>query len=146
MERIVTDISELRKLPEVASSGNDVQGLANRLFSAMEEWGGQGLAANQIGISRRIFVLLLQNATPICIVNPTITKQKGSQESNEGCLSLPGVIVRVKRPHRVRVKGFNQYWVPVNYKFEGIDARRACHEIDHLDGKLIIDYGNGFKA
>lgn len=138
--KIVTDIERLRKPTEWVKQSDPVLEIAAELFEGMLEHNAQGLAANQLGYSLRMFVMKLQPNTTICIVNPLITKTRGSYESNESCLSLPGVTVRVKRPMEVRVKGGNQYFKPVHYHFRGIEARRACHEIDHLIGKLIIDY------
>lgn len=78
----------------------------------------------------------------ICLVNPTISKVRGHQTSVERCLSLPGVSVKVIRPMIITVRALNQYLKPVKYKFSGFDAVVASHEIDHLSGTLIIDYGN----
>ena len=137
---IVTDINRLRKATEWVKETDDILKIAEDLFREMAEFHAQGLAANQLGYNLRMFVMELNRGTPICIVNPVIVKTRGSYESNEACLSLLGVLVRVKRPVEVRVKGVNQYFKPVNYRFRGIEARRACHEIDHLIGKLITDY------
>ena len=138
--KIVTDIAAMRKPCEAVKEDENIVELAELMFKAMQELKAQGLSANQIGLDKRVFVMLTK-ATPICIVNPVITMSKGIVASNEGCLSIPGQIVRVKRPQVIRIKGVNQYFRPVNYKFEGIEARRACHEFDHLRGKLITDYG-----
>lgn len=139
---IVTDIEKLRKPTEWVEKPIDVElvEIADVLLTEMVAHNAQGLAANQLGYDLRMFVMQLRQYTPICIVNPVITKTTGSYETNEVCLSLPGVVVRVKRPAEVRVKGVNRYFKPVNYRFRGIEARRACHEIDHLIGKLITDY------
>ncbi|GAI61685.1 unnamed protein product [marine sediment metagenome] len=140
---IITDIEKLRKparLIEPADDFTEFVELADLLLSEMIAHNGQGLAANQLGYDKRIFVMNLNQGIPICIINPMIMKTRGNYESNEACLSLPGVIVRVKRPYEIKVKGVNKYFRSVNYRFRGIESRRACHEIDHLDGKLIIDY------
>ena len=139
---IVTDIEKLRKQTEWVKKPIDVElvEISDVMLSEMVAHNAQGLAANQLGYDLRMFVMKLRQYTPICIVNPLITKSSGSYEANEDCLSLPGVTVRVKRPAEVRVKGVNKYFRPVNYRFKGIEARRACHEIDHLIGKLITDY------
>lgn len=99
-----------------------------------------GLSANQLGYNKRIFVMRLDPLPPICMVNPMITKARGSQIGNERCLSVPGKSVKVKRPYQITVKGLNQYLRPVKYKMRGLNARIVCHEVDHLNGKLIIDY------
>lgn len=140
---IVTDTEKLRKSTEWVKKPDDFTEyveITDVLLSEMVQHNAQGLAANQLGYNLRMFVMTLREHIPICIINPVITKTRGSYEANEGCLSLPGVVVRVKRPVEARVKGVNKYFRPVNYRFKGIEARRACHEIDHLIGKLIIDY------
>ena len=114
--------------------------LADLMFRTMKEYRAQGLAAVQVGRRLRLIVLLNEPGTPVCLVNPFIMKSKGTVVAVEGCLSLPGVWVPVPRPRRITVEGLNQYMKPVRYRFEGIKARRACHEWDHLNGKLITDY------
>lgn len=146
---IVTDIERLRKPAELVRQVKDdftaVVEVADVLLTEMIQHNAQALAANQLGYDLRMFVMKLREYTPICIVNPEIVKTRGWYESNEACLSLPGVVVRVKRPMEVRVKGFNKYFRPVNYRLKGIEARRACHEIDHLNGKLITDYAKNSR-
>ena len=137
---LVTDIEQLRKVTELVKETDDILKVADDLFREMVEFHAQGLAANQLGYDLKIFVMERNKGVPTCIVNPVIVKTKGWYEANEICSSLPGVSVRVKRPKEIRVRGVNQYFMPVNYKFKGIEARRACHEIDHLIGKLITDY------
>lgn len=142
---IIADQKRLREIIPIFEAKEKIDFVllnetASILFSEMKEHNGQGLAANQLGLDLRMFVIKRSKYSPICIVNPEITREKGHQSANEGCLSLPGVIINVKRPLEIRVKGFNQYFRQVIYKFIGIEARRACHEIDHLNGKLIIDY------
>jgi peptide deformylase len=104
------------------------------------------IAANQLVMKLpvvlpRAFVMKLDTLTNIFIVNPMITKEVGEATAIEGCLSLPGVKCNVKRPKKIVVRGFNENWQPVGYKLHDFSARVACHEIDHLDGKLIDDVG-----
>lgn len=145
MVKIVTDINVLRRPCILATRQDDVTQLAGVMLDVMAECHGQGLAANQVGANIRVIVMQVAGRSPVCIVNPVIGKTKGWQKANEGCLSLPGRLVMVKRPAMVRVTGCNQYWQPVRYRFQGIEARRACHEIDHLNGRLIIDYAEQSK-
>lgn len=82
---------------------------------------------------------------PICILNGIRVKKpyplddRGMDVQVEECLSLPGVKVKVARPLKARIDGFNQYWNPVSYRFLYRRARIACHELDHGDGIIIID-------
>lgn len=140
MAAIVTDREILRKPTKEVMPGDPVLEVAGELFKEMREYKAQGLSANQLGYSLSMFVMVQQRGAPICLVNPQIVKEKGWQGANERCLSLPGEVVQVIRPKEIRIKGVNPYFKPVNYKFADIEARRACHEIDHLNGKLIIDY------
>jgi len=149
MKAIVTDQTFLRKITEEVKEGEDISEIVSTLFNELkhsEEIRGVeafGFAANQFGYSKRIFVMKLKPYSPICIVNPFITKERGSQVREEGCFSIPQTIKEplvVKRPMQITVKGLNQYLKPVKYKLSGLQARVACHEVDHLNGKLIIDY------
>jgi peptide deformylase len=98
------------------------------------------LSANQIGSSQRVMVMRYDNAhPPICLVNPRITKKKGTQLDREACLSMPNEITWVRRPMQVKVDGKNQYGVWVKYDFHGHAARVCCHEVDHLNGWLMTD-------
>lgn len=137
---IVTDEAQLRIPTDFVKKGEDISEIVDNLFREMQEHDALGLAANQLGYKKRIFVMNMKPWPPICVVNALIHKNRGSQVSLEGCRSLPGVQVRVKRPHHITLKGVNQYFKPVKYRLNGLQARTAYHEIDHLIGKLITDY------
>ncbi len=138
---IITNERDLRKPTEWVKETDSIKQVADDLFREMKEHEGcVGLAANQLGYEYRMFVMDMKPLPPICIVNPVVIKQRGSQIATETCLSLPGESVVIKRPHLVKVKGINQYFRPVKHQLSGLLARVACHEIDHLCGKLIIDY------
>jgi peptide deformylase len=99
---------------------------------------GLGLAAPQVGILKRIVVIDVGNG-PIAIINPEIVEMQGSNISNEGCLSLPGVQKNVCRPEKVTVKALSEKGEEIVIDGEDLLARALCHEIDHLDGILFID-------
>ena len=113
--------------------------LINSLIETMQANKGVGLAAPQVGISKRILVADIGQG-PIVIVNPRILKKSGSEAREEGCLSLPGIAVNVKRARNLVVR----YWTENNEtgerEYSDLLARIVLHEIDHLDGKLIVDY------
>jgi len=112
-----------------------------KLFDALKENDHfLGIAANQIREPLRIFVIVMRPGKPICLINPKIVKEKGKEKKPEACLSLPGVIWKVTRPREIKIEGYNQYMKFVRYHLKGIDARTACHEVDHLNGILIIDH------
>lgn len=137
---IVTDIKRLRKPTNLVEEGDDINLCVEELFKGLKEYNALGLSANQLGYNYSIFVMIMPTGPPICLVNPILTKKRGSELRDEACLSIPKVIVKVKRPRQIVIKGRNRYFKPVRYKFNGLQARIACHEGDHLFGKLIIDY------
>jgi peptide deformylase len=102
---------------------------------------GVGLAATQVGALRRVLVYRVQQQAPVqALVNPVIEWSSSAQETfEEGCLSLPRVAVDVERPIYVRVRGFDECGEPIAIEASGLEARVIQHEIDHLDGILILD-------
>lgn len=143
--KIITNITQLRKPTKWVDDNEDTSEIVDKLFQGLKEYNALGLSANQLGYDKRIFVMSMKPFPPICIVNPTITKERGSQVGEEACLSIPETrrpsgAIMVKRAKQVTVKGQNQYHKHVKYRLNGQQARIACHEIDHLTGKLIIDY------
>lgn len=137
---IITNVTPLRKPTKWVDGNDDIGEIVASLFAELKEHNALGLSANQLGYKRRIFVMTMKPSPAVCIVNPLITKQRGYQIGEEGCLSLPGIIVKVKRPQQIVIKGENQYRKHAKYKLSGQQARIACHEMDHLVGKLITDY------
>lgn len=99
---------------------------------------GVGLAAPQVGISKRVITIDIGSGL-ISLINPEILEQKGDQTDIEGCLSIPGIVGEVIRPNWVRVSGLNEKGEYVELEGTGLLARAFCHEIDHLDGILFID-------
>lgn len=99
---------------------------------------GAGLAAPQIGVLRRVFIVSAEEKYYECI-NPVIVSRSGSQIGAEGCLSVVGKQGTVERPMKVTVKAFDRYGKPFTVKAQGFLARAFCHEYDHLDGILYID-------
>ena len=126
---------------EVEDFDRDLQQLAERMIRLMQDARGVGLAANQVGILRRIFVIQAEeDEEPRALVNPTIVERSDEvDEDDEGCLSMQGVVVSVERPLRVRIEAKDEEGNPVTVELEGLPARVAQHELDHLDGVLILD-------
>lgn len=133
--------SVLRKKSEYIEAIDDsVLGLIEDLKDTLYSTTGVGLAAPQIGISKRvIFIDLRDGSEPIILINPKIAAIYGKDTSSEGCLSYPGYEGIVKRPKKVTVIGTDKDGNEVEYFGEGLLARAFCHEIDHLDGVLYID-------
>lgn len=112
--------------------------LIDDMAETMYATNGVGLAANQVGILRRVVVIDVGEGL-IELVNPEIVEKSGHQEEVEGCLSSPGEYGITKRPMRVKVEAFDRFGNEVSYEGEGLLARAFCHELDHLDGVLFKD-------
>ena len=112
-----------------------------RMGELMIDAVGVGLAATQVGVLHRLLVYRVQQDSPvIALANPEIEWRGGEEEiAEEGCLSLPSVLVDVERPVHVRVRGLDEYGEPVLIEATGLEARVIQHELDHLDGVLILD-------
>jgi peptide deformylase len=124
---------------EIETFDDEVVGLAERMTELMHDAEGIGLAATQVGILRRLFVFSDDGEDRV-VVNPTITRTGGELETtDEGCLSLGPVRVPVERPLEVTIEGRDVAGEPLKLELAGLSARVAQHELDHLDGKLIID-------
>lgn len=100
---------------------------------------GVGLAAPQVGILRRVVLVVNDEGTVLELVNPEILDQKGEQDGLEGCLSIPGKFGYVKRPMWVKVRAQNRHGEWVEYEGEELTARCFCHELAHLDGHLYSE-------
>lgn len=123
-------------LPEV-EHGEDVTQIAADMRQTMIDSGGIGLAANQVGIMKRIIVLKVPKFKG-CIINPVITRHvKNKIDSREGCLSFPGKLVNKQRYNKIVVEGFNEKWEPLKIDLNGLSSFCAQHEIDHLNGITI---------
>ena len=112
-----------------------------RMGELMDDALGVGLAATQVGVVHRLLVYRVgQNAPLAALINPEVEwSGRDSEAMEEGCLSLPGVLVEVDRPIHVRVRALNEFGEPITIEASGLEARVIQHEIDHLDGVLILD-------
>ena len=126
---------------QVQDFDDDLKQLVERMTRLMQDARGVGLAANQVGVLRRVFVIQADDEEePRALVNPSIAERsEESGEDDEGCLSMQGVVVSVERPVRVRLEASDEEGNPVELELEGLPARVAQHELDHLDGVLILD-------
>ena len=122
----------------------ELEALVADLFATLYAAGGRGLAAPQIGVARRVFVMdpgWKDGApAPLAVIEPALTPAgRRTAEAEELCLSIPGRPVRVRRPARVRLDFFDLAGVAQSLPLDGMAARIAQHEADHLDGVLILD-------
>ncbi|MCK4342905.1 MAG: peptide deformylase [Phycisphaerae bacterium] len=125
----------------VTEFGDELAALVKRMFELMETGKGVGLAAPQVGITKRLFVMNPSGEPDDkrVLVNPAIRDPHGSVEAEEGCLSLPGINVQVRRAQRCRVTTQDLEGHPIEFEAEDLPARICQHETDHLNGILIID-------
>ncbi len=127
----------------------EIKTLAEDMLETMYSAPGIGLAAPQVGVNLRLMVIDItggeEQGHQIIFTNPEITEQEGTQEAEEGCLSVPGFIAVVERPSKVHVVGQDLEGNPQELDAEGILARAVCHEIDHLDGILYLDRASVLK-
>jgi peptide deformylase len=127
------------KARDVESFDADLERLAERMKALMHDANGVGLAATQVGVLQRMFVFS-EDGEDHVLVNPVVTKSsRDSEVDEEGCLSLHDVLVPVERPTKVTIEGAGVTGEPVSYELELPAARVVQHELDHLDGVLIID-------
>jgi peptide deformylase len=132
-----------RPAEDVTEFDEALQKLVDEMFETMYTAHGVGLAAPQVGISKRLFVMDCsteeRRAERIVLANPKILEKQGVADGSEGCLSVPGFYSDLARPARVRVKGQLADGSWAEYEFEGLEARCVAHECDHLAGTLFVD-------
>lgn len=145
-------ILEIRKYPDeilkkkaetISEINGDLQKLIDNMIETMYNANGVGLAAPQVGVLKRLIVvdtsLREENRSLVVLINPKIIATEGEILSEEGCLSLPGFTTRLKRKEKVIVKGLDRKGKEIEIEATGLFARALQHEIDHLDGILLID-------
>jgi peptide deformylase len=134
------DVALRMRAHEVTEFDDDLRRLVERMTALMHDAQGVGLAATQVGVLRRLFVFEPGEDGPRAVVNPVVVERSDETEPDEeGCLSLQGVRVPVERASRIVIEGKDENGEDVRYELEGYGARVAQHELDHLDGMLIID-------
>ena len=132
---------------EVNQVDDDIKTLVDDMLETMYAAKGVGLAATQINVHKRVIVMDISEDKnePICLINPKIIAQDGTEESEEGCLSVPGFFEPVSRAERIKVQALNREGE--SFELEADDLLAVCiqHEMDHLQGKLFVDYLSAFK-
>lgn len=128
-----------KKAHPVTHFDSKLHGLIDDMRETLEEAGGAGLAAPQIGILRRITVVVDDEDNVLELVNPTIIAAEGEQDGLEGCLSVPGYWGFVTRPMTARVRAQDRHGNWFEVEGTGMTARCFCHELDHLDGRLYTE-------
>lgn len=124
-----------------------IKKLVDDMLETMYQAKGIGLAATQVNIHQRIVVIDIseEKDKPLCLINPEIIEKEGIEESEEGCLSVPGFFEKVKRAEKIKVKALDKEGKP--FELEADDLLAVCiqHELDHLEGKLFVDYISSLK-
>lgn len=115
--------------------------ILGKMARTMYESSGVGLAASQLGINEAMIVADIGSGL-YKLINPKVIKRQGYQVNQEGCLSIPGVCIKVKRPRNVIINARDEYASPLTIEAQGLLACVLQHEIDHLKGKLIVDYAS----
>jgi peptide deformylase len=130
----------LRRLAApVAAVTPEIKTLIADMAETMWHQVGIGLAAPQIGVSLRIFVMDDGKRGARAIVNPVVTDRGGVVKEEEGCLSLPGIFAEVERNKSLHIEGLDGEGQPISFEAQGLQAKIIQHELDHLDGVLFID-------
>ena len=129
---------------EVDVVDDAVRALVDDLFDTMAAASGVGLAANQIGVTRRVAVINAEGQT-FAMINPRIVEATGRDSKEEGCLSIPDAFAEVGRPERVVLEALNEDGEPIRMDVSALVARAIQHELDHLDGVLFIDHLSPLK-
>lgn len=124
-----------------------IRQLVEDMFETMYAAPGIGLAAPQVDVPLRVIVIDIseKNDQPLCLINPEILWREGEEQMDEGCLSVPGFFEPVTRAARLRVRALDREGTPFELETDGLLAVCIQHEIDHLDGKLFVDYLSNLK-
>jgi peptide deformylase len=136
-----------RKAIPVDAVDDAVRNLVDDMFETMYAAPGIGLAATQVNVQKRVIVIDIseEKDQPLVLINPHILEKEGNIESDEGCLSVPGFFEPVERAGQIRVAALDRDGEPYEKDAEGLLAVCIQHEIDHLEGKLFVDYLSSLK-
>jgi len=138
----------LRTRAEAVIEVNEtIKSIVDDMFETMYLAPGIGLAATQVDIHKQIIVIDVSEdkSQPLCLINPEILAKDGEQEMDEGCLSVPGIYAGVKRCEDIRIKALDRDGSPFEMDAHGLLAVCIQHEMDHLAGKLFVDYLSPMK-
>jgi peptide deformylase len=140
--------SRLRTVAKpVVDFDENLRQLVSDMFETMYEAPGIGLAATQVDHHIRLLVMDVSDGrnNPRCLINPRIIAADGDEEMDEGCLSVPGYYEKVRRAEHIRVSAQDENGDNYEFEAEGLEAVCIQHEMDHLDGKLFVDYLSALK-
>ena len=131
----------------VEEVNNDIKQFVADMFETMYEAPGIGLAATQANVQKRIIVIDIseEKDQPLCFINPEIVESSGKEEMEEGCLSVPGIYDTVQRAERIKVRALDREGKSFEMEANGLLSVCIQHEMDHLEGKLFVDYLSELK-
>ena len=141
--RVIGDEILYKECKPVKEMTQRVEELIEDMFETMYENNGVGLAAPQVGISKQIVVIDVDDGNQYVLINPEIIEEEGSQTGQEGCLSVPGKAGIVTRPQKVKVKALDENMEEFVLEGEDLLARAICHECAHLHGQLYVSLVEG---
>jgi peptide deformylase len=135
------------KAKPVAQVDDSIRRLIDDMLETMYEAPGIGLAATQVNVAKRVIVIDISDEKnqPLCLVNPEILEKDGEEQMEEGCLSVPGIYELVKRANQIRLRALDRDGNTFEMEAEGLLAVCIQHELDHLEGKLFVDYLSSLK-
>ncbi len=136
-----------KKAAPVQKVDENIKKLVDDMLETMYESNGVGLAATQVNVHQRVIVIDIseEKDDPLCLINPEIVAKVGEEESSEGCLSVPGFFEKVKRAEQIKVRALNKNGE--SFELDATELLAVCvqHEMDHLEGKLFVDYLSPLK-
>ncbi|MCU7853384.1 MAG: peptide deformylase [Candidatus Thiodiazotropha sp. (ex Monitilora ramsayi)] len=135
------------KAKPVAEVDDSIRRLIDDMLETMYEAPGIGLAATQVNVAKRLVVIDLSEDKnePLCLINPEILEKDGIEQMEEGCLSVPGIYEKVTRANHIRLRALDREGRPFEMEAEDLLAVCIQHELDHLEGKLFVDYLSSLK-
>jgi peptide deformylase len=135
------------KAAPVAEVDASIRKLIDDMFETMYAAPGIGLAATQVNVHKRVIVIDISEdrSAPLALINPEIISREGTEETEEGCLSVPGVYDKVTRSEKIRVRTLDRNGKSIEIDADGLLAVCIQHEMDHLEGKLFVDYLSELK-
>jgi len=140
--------NRLRKKAAVVKNVNkEIKQLVDDMTETMYKAEGVGLAATQVNVHLRVIMIDIseESNNPLCLINPELIKKEGIEESEEGCLSVPNFFEKIKRAERIKVKALDREGQSYELEADGLLAVCIQHEMDHLEGKLFVDYLSSLK-
>ena len=147
LRNVVVEGDEIlrKKCREVSDIDDRIRTILDDMIETMRDREGVGIAAPQVGILKRMFVIEPEEGELLEFINPTVLEETGKQTSDEGCLSVPGLAGTVDRPEFIKVEAFDRNGNKVIHEVEGFGAVVIRHELDHLEGVLFTDVANEIR-